>query len=60
VKVTREGGGYVARVTGPQGSGVLTSMAQSNGLAVIPEEVKEARAGDTVRVLMPDWNEEQS
>lgn len=55
--VTRDGDGYVATVTGPQGSGILTSMSQANGLIVIPEEVAEITTGDRVRVQMLDWPE---
>ena len=50
----------VASVTGAQGSGILTSMARANGLAIVPEDVKEVHRGDAVEVMMPDWNEEQS
>ena len=49
---------YYARLTGPQGSGILNSMVQANGLAVIPEERGELAAGERVRVLMLDWPEE--
>ena len=59
VRVSKEEGQLVARVTGAQGSGMLTSMARANGLAVVPEEVKEVHRGDAVEVMMPDWNEEQ-
>lgn len=59
VTVTRRGGQYHASVTGPQGSGILTSMARANGLAVIPESGKGAKAGDMVEVQMLDWGEEQ-
>jgi molybdopterin-guanine dinucleotide biosynthesis protein MobB len=59
VSVTRRGGQYYASVTGPQGSGILTSMAKANGLAVIPENSKGVRAGDLVEVQMLDWGEEQ-
>lgn len=58
VRVRCEAGRYLARLTGPQGSGILTSMALSNGLAIIPEEVKELPPGSEVDVLMLDWNEE--
>ncbi len=51
-------GHYVARLTGPQGSGILTSMALANSLVLIPEETKEVNKGDTVQALMLDWNEE--
>ena len=55
--VTREGERYIARLTGPQGSGILTSMARANALAIIPEDVKEVREGDMVDVLMLDWED---
>jgi molybdopterin molybdotransferase len=51
-------GHYVARLTGPQGSGILTSMALANSLVVIPEEIDKVNKGDTVQALMLDWNEE--
>ncbi len=59
VRVNKEHGQYVARLTGNQGSGILTSMSLANGLAIVPESVKEVHEGDTVEVLMPDWNEDQ-
>jgi len=59
VSVTRRGGQYYASVTGPQGSGILTSIAKANGLAVIPESSKGVKAGDMVEVQMLDWGEEQ-
>ena len=59
VMVSRHGGQYHACLTGPQGSGILTSMAKANGLAVIPESSKGVKAGDMVEVQMLDWEEEQ-
>lgn len=56
--VEKKNGQYVARVTGPQGSGILTSLAAANGLLIIPEEVSLARAGDRCLVQMLDWTEE--
>ncbi|MCK4387527.1 MAG: molybdopterin molybdotransferase MoeA, partial [Dehalococcoidia bacterium] len=50
VIVTKRGGQYHARPTGPQGSGILTSMAKANGLAIIPENSKGVKAGDMVQV----------
>jgi molybdopterin molybdotransferase len=35
--VARRDGHYYARLTGPQGSGILASMSLANGLVVIPE-----------------------
>jgi molybdopterin molybdotransferase len=58
VVVEKRGEHYYARLTGPQGSGVLTSMAQANGLAIIPEDKAEMKPGDVVSVMMLDWNEE--
>ncbi|MBI4301638.1 MAG: molybdopterin molybdotransferase MoeA [Chloroflexi bacterium] len=56
--VTKRQGQYFARLTGPQGSGILTSMAQANGLVVVPEDVPKVEAGDRVKVQMLDWGEE--
>lgn len=47
-------GGWRVRTTGPQGSGILRSMAQANSLIVVPEDRGSVRAGETVRVqLLP-------
>ena len=59
VTVTKRSGQYRASLTGPQGSGILTSMAEADGLAVIPESSKGVKAGDMVEVQMLDWGEEQ-
>jgi molybdopterin molybdotransferase len=59
VIVTKRGGQYRARLTGPQGSGILTSMAGANGLAVIPERTEGVKAGDVVQVQMLDWSEDE-
>jgi molybdopterin molybdotransferase len=48
---------YYARLTGPQGSGILKSMVHADGLAIIPETVDEVKSGDAVRVLMLNWDE---
>jgi molybdopterin molybdotransferase len=56
--VSREGDRYLARVTGPQGSGILTSMSRANGLVIVPEDVDAVEQGETVKVLMLDWSEE--
>lgn len=59
VAITKRGGQYHASITGPQGSGILTSMAKADGLAVIPESSKGVKAGDMVEVQMLDWGEER-
>ncbi len=56
--VAKRDGHYYARLTGPQGSGILTSMSLANGLVLIPEEKLKLNKGDKVQALMLDWNEE--
>ncbi|MCH8184912.1 MAG: molybdopterin molybdotransferase MoeA [Chloroflexi bacterium] len=56
--VTKVNGVYHARLTGHQGSNVLTSMARANGLAICPDDVPRKEAGETVDVQMIDWPEE--
>jgi molybdopterin molybdotransferase len=58
VIVEKREGGYFARLTGPQGSGVLTSMAMANGLAIVPEEKAQVNKGDILQVLMLDWSQD--
>jgi len=58
VFVEKRGDGYFARLTGPQGSGILTSMALANGLAIVPEDEPGVKPGDVVDVMMLDWGEE--
>jgi molybdopterin molybdotransferase len=52
--VTMRDGRYHAALTGPQGSGILTSMAVANALAVVPEDVPGIAAGDEVEALLLD------
>ncbi len=56
--IEKREGRYYASLTGPQGSGVLTSMARANGLAILPEDRAEMGPGEVVQVMMLDWNEE--
>ena len=58
VVVYRENGEYRARLTGNQSSGVLTSMAQANGLAICPDDRARLEAGETATVQMLDWPED--
>ncbi|MEO6056533.1 MAG: gephyrin-like molybdotransferase Glp [Gemmatimonadales bacterium] len=46
--------GPEARLTGPQGSGILTSMVLANALIVVPEGQFETPAGDTLQALLLD------
>ncbi|MCL7454792.1 MAG: molybdopterin molybdotransferase MoeA [Anaerolineae bacterium] len=57
VIVSRDETGYHARTTGEQGSGVLTSMAKANGLAIVPEGTYRLEVGTTLPVQMLDWPE---
>ncbi len=50
VRLSRDGSGWIARPTGPQGSHVVSSIARADGLAVIDEDVLEVPAGDRVNV----------
>jgi molybdopterin molybdotransferase len=43
--------GAWARLTGPQGSGLLTSMARANALLVVPPERPAVAAGEWLRAL---------
>jgi len=56
VHVSRTGHDWTANVTGPQGSGILTSMAAANGLAIVPEDCPLVRAGDKLKVQLLDNN----
>ena len=55
--VTQEGGRYYASLTGPQGSGILSSMAAANALTVIPEDVDVVEPGEEITVMMLDWSQ---
>lgn len=47
-------GRWTARLTGPQGSGVLTSMSLANGYAVCPEDVAAIEPGEECDVILVD------
>jgi molybdopterin molybdotransferase len=47
-----DGGTAVAHLTGPQGSGLLTSMARANALLVVPPERPLVRAGETLPAML--------
>jgi len=56
--IEKRNGSYYAHLTGPQSSGMITSMSMANGLVIIPEDNGSINKGDTVQALMLDWNEE--
>jgi len=49
---TGTNGLVTARLTGPQGSGILTSMSRANALLVVPEDRPVVEAGDTLHALL--------
>jgi molybdopterin molybdotransferase len=51
-EVQAKDGGYVAKLTGPQGSGLLSSMARADALVVVPPDRQRIEAGDVVDALM--------
>jgi len=50
--VSREGDSYVASLTGPQGSGILSSMARANALLDLAAEIEYFPAGSTVPAIL--------
>jgi molybdopterin molybdotransferase len=46
---------WVVRLTGEQGSNILTSMLKANALVRVPRSRTHIEAGERVRVLMLDW-----
>ncbi len=52
VMVTKRENEYYLRLTGEQGSGILTSMIRANGLAIVPETKPEVKPGDFLDVMM--------
>lgn len=58
VQARLEAGRWVATSTGPQGSGILSSMTRANAIAMIPELAGDLRAGATVSLLLTDLPED--
>ena len=52
VRLQETDAGHEATLTGDQGSGILQSLVQADGLAVIPEEADHLPAGAEVEVLL--------
>ncbi len=44
--------GFTARLTGPQGSGILTSMTKANALVVVPETRDAVLPGESVTAIL--------
>ena len=45
-------GQLLARLTGPQGSGILTSMSRADALLIVPEERPRVEAGERVHAFL--------
>jgi len=58
VVAQREGGRLQARLTGPQGSGILSSMLVANALAVIPEGLDRVEPGGPVLLHLTEEAED--
>ncbi len=52
VRLSRDGEGWRAELTGPQGSGMISSLVQADGLLVVPEDVHELPAGSAAEVIV--------
>jgi molybdopterin molybdotransferase len=55
--VTDEHSALVARLTGPQGSGILTSMVRANALLIVPEDRPEVERGAVLPAILLDDRE---
>lgn len=52
VTVTADAGGYGVRLTGSQGSAILTSMVAADGLAVVPPDTTIPQGGEVPVLLL--------
>jgi molybdopterin molybdotransferase len=59
VRVQQQDEAFVATLTGEQGSGVLSSMLQADGLMIVPEGVTEVEPGARLPVMMLHWPEQR-
>ena len=55
--VSQRDGRYYASLTGPQGSGILSSMMYANALTVIPIGKEVVEPGEEIDVMMLDWSQ---
>ncbi len=54
--VSERDGRHYASLTGPQGSGILTSMVIANALVIVPEDVPLVEPGEEVTAMMLGWS----
>jgi molybdopterin molybdotransferase len=57
VKLERRDGRLHAKLTGAQGSNLLTSVAEADGLAICPEDQPVREAGTEAVVQLLDWRD---
>ncbi len=50
--VTVRDGRSTARLTGPQSSGILTSMSNANALLIVPADRRRVEAGETLNAML--------
>jgi molybdopterin molybdotransferase len=55
VRLQETDAGYEVTLTGDQGSGILSSLVQADGLAIIPEEANHLPDGAMVQVILLNW-----
>ena len=49
--ITHRGSDSLARLTGPQGSGILTSMSAANALLIVPRDRLNVAAGEQLNAF---------
>jgi len=54
VSANPDTGALSARLTGPQGSGILTSMARANALLIVPEDRPAVAPGEPLHAMLLD------
>ncbi len=54
VRIVADGDALVALPTGPQGSGILSSMARADALLVVPEDRQDVAAGERLEAMLLD------
>lgn len=52
IVTAHDDGHLTARLTGPQGSGILTSMALANALLIVPEDRQRVDTGEQLHALL--------
>jgi molybdopterin molybdotransferase len=52
VKFYRNKDGLTFKITGMQGSGILTSMSMADGIAIFPDDIQVIKQGSKIEVLV--------